>query len=291
MMMRIFGGVVCAVIVACGPTARNHGNDASGGGSGNGNGSGSGSGSGGMDYKVYAHADHVLYSIDLATQQLVTIGPFHAPQVMTGTSTSEDVITDLGVAPDGTIYVISETALYTASGQDGHVTQVGSLSTCGQKMVALTNTPDGKLYTGDYSGHICEIDIATSPPSVKPPVTMSGGLALSGDMVAINSGKVFGTAYKLTDRSGQGTQANNLLVEVDLATGTTTTIGSSGFPKLFGAAFQMGKVFGFTHDQSGRVVTIDTTTGVGSVFGTFMDPATHKGISFAGAGVNALVIE
>ena len=58
---------------------------------------------------------------------------------------------------------------------------------------------------------------------------------------------------------------------------------------MFGVAFQEGKVFGFTHDGTGHVVTIDTTTGVGTLFGTFMDPSTNKGIAFAGAGVNALV--
>ena len=49
-------------------------------------------------------------------------------------------------------------------------------------------------------------------------------------------------------------------------------------------------MFGFTHDGTGHVVTIDRTTGVGTLFATFTDPATNKGISFAGAGVNSLVV-
>jgi hypothetical protein len=36
-------------------------------------------------------------------------------------------------------------------------------------------------------------------------------------------------------------------------------------------------------------VTIDPMTGAGTLFGTFTDPMTGKGISFAGAGVNAMV--
>lgn len=39
-----------------------------------------------------------------------------------------------------------------------------------------------------------------------------------------------------------------------------------------------GQVFGFTHDGTGRVITIDPTTGVGRLFGTFTDPMTSKGI-------------
>jgi hypothetical protein len=66
-------------------------------------------------------------------------------------------------------------------------------------------------------------------------------------------------------------------------------VGASGFPKLFGVAFSLGQVFGFTHDGTGRVVTIDPNTGVGTLFNTFNDPTTNQPISFAGAGVNALV--
>ena len=54
-------------------------------------------------------------------------------------------------------------------------------------------------------------------------------------------------------------------------------------------AFALGKVFGFTHDGTGRVLTVDPTTGVGTLFNTFTDPTSHMPISFAGAGVNALV--
>ncbi len=48
-------------------------------------------------------------------------------------------------------------------------------------------------------------------------------------------------------------------------------------------------MFGFTHDGSGRVVTIDVATGQGTLFGTFVDPATNQGIAFAGAGVNSMI--
>jgi hypothetical protein len=246
-------------------------------------------GSGQAGFTMYAHSDTVLYTIDIASKSLVTVGNFNAPNVMVGTQMKPDVITDLAVAPSGTIYVISETALYTADPSDGHVTKVGSLSACGQRGVALTTTTDGRLWMGDYMGAICEIDISQNPPVVKAPVMMQGGLALAGDVVGVGNGTVYGTAYKLTDPSGSGTQVNNLLVTVDVTTGAVTQIGSSGFPKLFGVAAENNVIFGFTHDGTGRVVTIDTTTGHGTLFGTFMDSATQKGISFAGAGVNSMV--
>jgi hypothetical protein len=266
--------VIAATIAACGSNNRGRNVDSAGSGS---DGSGSGSGSG--SYLVYAHSDSVLYSIDLGSKALVTVGNFNAP--------NSDVITDLAVAPNGVIYVISETALYTASPTDGHVTQAGSLSACGTFGVALTTTDDGRLWVGDYMGAICQIDISGATPVVKAPTMMQGGYALSGDMVGVGNGTVFGSAYKLNNSQ---TQNNNILVTVDVTTGAVTAIGATGYPKLFGVAFQENQVFGFTHDGTGRVVTIDTTSGAGTMFATFMDPSTGRGISFAGAGVNSLIV-
>ena len=281
MIMR--GSFACLLFAACGPDHRDGGG--AGGGGGGVDAADNSGGGGSQSYLVYAHSDGVLFTIDLTTQQLVRVGSFNAPNA--AGSSSPDVITDLAVAPNGTIYVISNTALYTASATDGHVTKVGSLSACGQKGVALTTTSDGRLWMGDYMGSICQIDISGATPIVKPPVTMSGGYALSGDMVGIGNGTIFGSAYKLNDSS---TQNDNLLVKVDVTTGAVTRLGPTGYPKLFGVAFQENKVFGFTHDGTGRVITIDTNTGAGTMYGTFMDTATNNGISFAGAGVSSLVV-
>ena len=284
-------------LCACGPSARGNGDiDAMGTGidapPGTGidaNTSGGPDGGNGTSFNVYAHADHVLYEINVQTQALTTVGNFNAPHV----GTSEDVITDLAVAPDGTIWVISNTQIYTASATDGHVTLVGSLAACGNKGVALTFTTSGKLYEGDFSGKICKIDTTTSPPTVGAPVTMSGGMAISGDIVAVNDGStdglVYGTVYKLSDSSGHGTQASNVLATINLDSGAVTQIGATGYPKLFGLSYANGNVLGFTHDGTGHVIQIDRTTGAGTIFGTFSTPGTSTKISFAGAGVSSLV--
>jgi hypothetical protein len=279
-LIRFSAALLSATLAACGPSAHgNNGPDANGGGDGGNGTDGTPCTSNcGTSYLVYAHSNTVLYSIDLTTKALVTVGNFNAPMM--------DVITDLAVAPDGTIWVISNTALYKASAMDGHVTMVGSLSACGQKGVALTTTPDGKLWMGDFMGSICQIDISGATPVVKPPVVMKNGYALSGDIVGIDNGTVFGSAYKPSDPN---TQNNNILVKVNVTTGDVTPVGATGYPKLFGIAFQENKVFGFTHDGTGRVITIDTNTGAGTMFGTFMAPGGTNGISFAGAGVSSLI--
>lgn len=241
-------------------------------------------------YTVYAHSDHVLYHVDLKNKQLVTIGPFKAPQVKRGKHMVEDVITDLAVSPDDVIYTISETNLYTADPKDGHVTLVGPVTACGTYAVALTFLPDGSLYAADYQGAFCKIDLGTRPPTVTQIGTIGGGMAIAGDLVAVKDGTLFGTAYKLGDKYGSGTDLNNLLVKIDPQTGQARQVlGATGYPELFGVAFELGQVFAFTHDGSGDVVTVDPKTGKGTLYNTFKDPDTGQGISFAGAGVNSMV--
>src|SRR6185312_1339445 len=250
---------VILALAACGGSTRPNGNgvDApSGTADGPGNGSGSEQqGCGKLDncYSVYAHSDTKLYVVDLMAKTLQLVGSFNTP--------NNDVITDLAVAPDNTIYVISNTAIYTADPNDGHTTKIGSLAACGSKGVALTTLPNGDIWTGDFSGALCKIDVSTATPTVGSPVTMSNGMALSGDLVAVADGTVYGTAYKLSDNANQGTQASNVLVKIDVTTGQVTQVGATGYPKLFGTSFALGGVFGFTHDQTGHVVQIDPATG------------------------------
>ena len=231
-------------------------------------------------YVVYAHSNHVLYDIDLAGKQLVEVGPFNAPLV----NGIEDVITDLAVAPDGTLYVVSKTTLYTADPTDGHVTSIGKVTACGSDTVALTTTPDGNLFAGDHKGAFCKIDLSMSPPKVTQVGTLGLGLALSGDLVAVGDGTMYGSAGKIVNGA-----KNDLLVTIDPSTGKVIkTIGSTGYPQLYGIAYAMGQVFGFTHDGTGDVVTIDPMTGAGTLFNSFNDSAGMP-ISFAGAGVNSMV--
>jgi hypothetical protein len=299
--MKVRGILLIGALVAagCGAEGINHGGtggsgggggggSAGGGGGGGGSAGGGGGGGGGVQtsYTVYAHADHVLYSIDLNAKSLVTVGPFKAPNV----GTSEDTITDLAVGPDNTIYVVSKTNIYTASPTDGHVTLLGAIGTCGSDNVAMSLTTGGTLVLGDFKGAVCHVDTATNPPTVTQVGTVGQGMALSGDLVAVADGTVYGTGYLIADGNTKGTGLNNVLVKLDPSTGAMLQqIGPTGFPKLFGVAFAAGEVFGFTHDGTGDVITIDPKTGKGTLFGSFKDPSTNMGISFAGAGVNPMV--
>src|SRR5689334_24184051 len=102
-------GIVLALLVACGPTYRTTPDGAQNGDAPRGHDDGATGDTSPGSYLVYAHSNTVLYTIDLVSKNLVTVGNFNAPLVTVGTSMKPDVITDLAVAPDGTIYVISET--------------------------------------------------------------------------------------------------------------------------------------------------------------------------------------
>jgi hypothetical protein len=234
-------------------------------------------------YTVYAHSNTELYLIDLMSKTLTDVGPFSAPKV----GNYPDTITDMAVLPDGSVYAISKTFLYTVNTTTGHVSNQTPVGTCGSNNVALTATPDGSLYAGDYSGLFCKIDTSTSPATVTPIGTGIGmGMALSGDIVTVDDGTMFGTAYYKADSStGKGSILSNLLVTINPTTGTVAqVIGPTGYPKLYGVGYALGKVFGFSHD-SGQVVEIDITTGAGTLYATFTDSA-GKGIQFSGAAVN-----
>jgi hypothetical protein len=260
------------------------GSGGSGGGGAGGSGGAGGAGGGGTTYTIYAHSDTTLYTVDTVNKMLNPIGNFNAP---TDPKTKRtDVIQDLAITPDNTIYVVGKTTLYTADPKDGHVTvvgAVGSLGACGTDNVALTTTPDNKLYVADYGGAFCEIDVTVSPPTIHQIGTLGNNMAVSGDIVGLGDGSIYATAY---NKSNSATQLSNVLVKLDPKSGAIiSTQGPTGYPKLFGVAFADGKVYGFTHDGSGDVIVIDPKTGAGTIFATFKDSG--GGISFAGAGVNS----
>jgi hypothetical protein len=229
-------------------------------------------------YTVYANSDTALYIIDLPSKTLMQVGPFNTPNA--------DVITDIAVSPTNVIYGVSMTTLYTISPTTGLATTVSDLTACGQENVGATFTADGKMWVADFLGAFCEIDYHASPPVVHSMMKLSDNIAVSGDLVAVADGTLYASAYDVTDAT---TQDNNILVKIDPATGTVTRVGPTGTGRLFGVSFANGQVFGFTHDGTGGVITIDPATGAGTSYNSFVDPTTQSAIIWAGAAVNALV--
>ena len=43
---------------------------------------------------------------------------------------------------------------------------------------------DGEIWTGDFKGALCKIDVSGSTPVVGAPVMMGSNMALAGDLTA-----------------------------------------------------------------------------------------------------------
>jgi hypothetical protein len=217
-------------------------------------------------YIVYVHSRDTLFRMDPTTFELTTIGAF---------GTGMDFINDLAVTPDGTIYVISKTKLYTADPDTGVATYVADVP--GVDNVALTFLPDGTLLASDDTGGVRRVDPATGQ------VTEVGALgnmfATAGDLVAVEDG----TMYCLADKGPDGdAYDDNWLITVNPGTGAGTAVKHIGFGQVFGAAFINGKLLAFT--ANGQIIEVDPSTpGPGVVV------ATDAALEYWGAGVTPLV--
>jgi hypothetical protein len=282
-LVTVVSGAAALALVACAPDTRGTGDDDVGaadaavtnvdGGDPDGNFVDAGlipDGSGGGEaFTVYVHSKDTLYTMDPTSFALTTIGTFDPP--------TADDITDLAVATDGTIFVISKTKLYKADAHDAHVTFVATLSsTPTGGNVGLTFLPSGDLLATDSTGGERSIDPVTG--AVHELGSFGNGLATAGDLVATADG----TMYAISDTApGGGTAfANNYLLRVDTSTWLGTAVGQIGAKQVFGAAFINGKVLVFT--KGGQIFEVDPATGAGTLKATTV-------IEFWGAGVSPLV--
>lgn len=78
---------------------------------------------------------------------------------------------------------------------------------------------------------------------------------------------------------------NDRLVSIDLASGIATSIGNSiGFSDVDGLAFDASGVLYGVDDSTNKLITIDTTTGVGSAVGSgFGSGFNDMGLAFLGS--------
>ena len=65
-------------------------------------------------------------------------------------------------------------------------------------------SPNGQIWTGDFMGALCQIDVIDLAADRDAARHDGSSMALSGDLVAIGDGTVFGTAYNSHDGSRPG---------------------------------------------------------------------------------------
>ncbi len=280
----------------------------SGGGSGSSSGGfgGSGSSSGGGPTVIYAHTDAELYSMDPNSHQLTDIGPF-----TTGSGTAP-TITDLAVTGGGSLYVNSETAIYTvALPSNGagpvNLTLKTQLQT-GTKFYALGFTPAGalesgeSLIAGDSAGNLYYVD--TSGASAIPQnlggfgASPSGGTwELSGDVVFYTAGgNTLGLAT-IRDCQSSCAKGNDSLAEIDMKALATAFSSKNpaanllkrvfgngtGYGDLFGIGAWGNSVYAFSRSASGSPAQLVQVGASGT--GTSLQTFANITKGWSGAGV------
>lgn len=208
---------------------------------------------------MYVHTADTLFIVDDVNFALIEVGSFNADSNMI----------DMAVTPDGEIYAVSFESVFQINQETAAATFRADI-TYGN--VGMTFLPDGTLLAADDAGGVRIIDPVTG--AVTEIGAFGNGYALSGDLVAVADG----TMYGIADEGPSGTEAtNNLLLRVNTSTGAATAIGPIGYAGVYGVAVANDHVYAFTDD--GEIIEINPTTGAGTQVASYPDK------SFWGAGV------
>ncbi len=195
----------------------------------------------------YVHSSGVLHSADGSNGTLTAGVAFGA-----GCS---GVVGDIAIHRTGAMYAISlDSILYAVAPATGTCTAKGSL---GHACNGLAFAPDPTDLTKDALYASCTSELYRVNPTSGQTTLVGGfgsGYSASGDLAYVPGQGVFVTLNgSASDRLGR----------VDLATGVATLVGTNiGTQSIWGLGHRNGVLLGYAN---GVVLTIDLTTGLGSV--------------------------
>ena len=216
------------------------------------------------DGTIYAHSETDLYVVNPSGWTVTRVGAFG----------SGDSMTDIAVTPDGRLYGISFSALYSINKTTARATLIASVP--GASNNGLTFLPDGNLLASDSTGERKRINPTTG--AVTGIGNFGQSLSSAGDLVAIANGTMYGVSS--TSAGGGGASGNNVLLRIDTGTGRAVVVGPIGFGSVWGLAYVGARVIGFT--TAGQIIEINPQTGAGTLLAT-------RSVVWWGAGMSPLV--
>lgn len=232
--------------------------------------------------RVYAHSGTKLYQVDTTTLAPVEVG------TMGGIGTQS--MTDIAIDKDNRMLGITLDKLYTIDATTGAATLVTALSTSGATSLSFVpsdlNNPSSNdiLVTANDQGDVYSIDTTNgSATKIGSYGSVTAGKVISsGDLIGVRGFGIYATV-------DVGNTTNDYLARIDPTTWKATPIGSgTGFDNIFGLGFWDGTIYGFaaTGTNTGKIITIDPTTGAGK-------EVLSGSIRWYGAGVatNAPIIQ
>ena len=215
---------------------------------------------------IYAHSGYTLYRIDSATLATIEIGP------LTGIGTQS--VTDIAIDKAEHMVGITLDKLYAIDASSGSATLIKDLSENATGFTSLSYIPTDLtdpnstdiLVSANDQGAVYKIDPTTGDAMQIGSYGMSGAnkIVSSGDLIGVRNLGIYATV-------DVGSQTNDYLAQIDPATWQATLIGTgTGFDRIYGLGFWAGTIYGFVDAGSGagKMITIDSTTGVGTEVGS-----------------------
>jgi hypothetical protein len=202
--------------------------------------------------------DTTIYATSATT--LWVIHPADWSETAVGTYGVADHMTDIAMTPDGNLYTISSTSLYSVNRTTGAATLL--MKVPGSLNNALTFLPDNRLLAADAGGTLKVIDPTLG--TVTNIGLYGNGYGSSGDLVAVGNGIMFGASP--TGAGGVSAASSNILITVNTSTGAATPVGPTGFANVFGIAYYGSRVIAFT--GAGQILELDPVTGAGTLLAT-----------------------
>jgi hypothetical protein len=211
-----------------------------------------------------AQADSIIYvagssnqfgKLDLTTDVYTNIGTMTLP--------SGDNIFGMGFGADGRLYgldsQVPDAHLWQINTSTAATTDLGSI---GVSAIDATANANGVMY-GLNQDPSNSTFFTLSPPSTTPTFVGPTGIVGTGLVAVMGSGAGAMIFAGATDTITGKTD----LYRIDPATGAATLIGGTGFFVINGL-FVNGTLYGFD-DNTNAIVTINTSTGVGTQVGTY----------------------
>lgn len=204
----------------------------------------------GIECSFYAHSDTQLYRID----------PFKFTATPLGAVPG---LFDIDTHPDGTLYGLTSTYLYTYMPQTNTWTQFPN--GLGDNLGAANGMAIDEEGTAFVTGYntLYTVNLITGQATS----VGSGNYSSSGDTVITKQGVLYMTSSRLT--------GTDTLVLVDGLDGSGDLIGPTNHRGIWGLTAAWGKMYGLT--SNGELIEINSGTGQSTLIHTF------NGISFYGA--------
>ncbi len=216
--------------------------------------------------EVFAHSADTLYRVDLATNEIETIGDFSGC----------GGILDIALDKDSQMYGTTFGFLYRIDRTTAACTQVaaGSFPNSLSFVPAGTLHPTEEQLVGYVDADYVHIDTATGAVETIRADALTGGRISSGDIVSVIDGPTLLTV------KGGGCDAADCVVAVDPVTGLIVNdYGTATYDNVFGIAFWDGSLYGFSSFGDAFQLVPNASGGFDPI-----DIPVIGGISFYGAG-------